>query len=251
MRKPVPRFLPFDNRDPDKTALYPMPLPDGIRCVAVVSRKAGAEHNDVAVWAVGDSSTTHCITGFAPHIETAVDELYGVMMSEPLPGVTVNGQQKYFPGVVFDLILHDRHGEGSGTRTRAALEDWELDDEWPVSSDIVCALALATLPLTAFNNGLDDCDLWMRRSHLMRGCTRIGMANPHANPHPTIRPATLAPESWSSPAYGRAGTNGVTFWTQVDNCFKKGYAGCLVVDVMQPWSVRGNHYQIITEEDFI
>lgn len=251
MSKPVPRIYPFDNRCPDKVALYPMPLPDGVRCIATVTRKEGATHNDVSIVTVTGGNTANNITGFAPHIESTLDELYGVMMSEPMPGVTVNGQQKYFPGVVFDLILHDRHGNGSGALTQAALGEWVLDDEWPVDSNVVCALALATLPLTSFVRGLDDCDLWLRRSHLMRGCIRLGMANPHANPHPTIRPATLAPENWASPAYGRAATCGIVFWTQVENCFKHGYAGCLVMDVMQPWSVRGNHYQLITEEDFI
>lgn len=245
MKKQIPRILPFDNRDPDKHVLYPMPMPAGVRVIATVHGRS------VDIFTAGSTQTTSSIRGFAPHIENALADLCEAMLSEPLPGVTENGKLKYASGVAFDMILHDRGEDGSADKTNAALDEWAFDDEWPVDPAATCALVLATMPVSSLNRGHDDVDLWLRRSHLMRGCMRIGMANPYANPHPILRPATLAPESWASPNMGCAGRPGRIFWQQVDNCFKRGYVGCLVVDVMQPWSVRGDHYQLITEEDFI
>lgn len=245
MRHFIPRVLRFDNRNPDSTPLYPMPLPAGMRVVGVVNG------NDVKMYSTNGVNTNGDITGFAPTIESTLRQLHEAMLSEPLPGITENGKLKYRPGMAFDLILHDRHGNGAADKVLAAFDDWCVDEEWPVKHEDVCALVLAAMPLQAFMDGRDTCDIWMRRSHVMRGCMRLGMANIYANPHPTIRPATMAPDSWASPAYGCAGRSGKMFWQQVENCFKHGYVGCLIVDVMQPWDYRGNAFQLITEEDYI
>jgi hypothetical protein len=245
MRKPIPRVLAFDNRNPDKVVLYPMPMPEGMRVIAV-STASG-----VKIYSTNAVSTNGEITGFAPSIERVVAELHQAMLSEPSPGMTQDGFLKYKPGMVFDMILHDRTGHGSATKTIAAFDSWCFDEEWPVPSADVCAFVMAALPIEAFEKGRDVYDLWQRRAHVMRGCMRLGMANPYAHPHPAIRPMTMAPDNWASPAFGCAGRGGKMFWNQVENCFKNGYVGCLVIDVMQPWDVRGNAFQVIKEEDFI
>lgn len=245
MRKKIPRVLRFDNRDPDKNVLYPMPMPSGMRVIAV------ATESGVRIYSTNAAGTNGDITGFAPSIERVTHNLYHSMLDEPCPGITQNGFVKYKPGIVFDMILHDRNAGGSSAAVESAFDDWCIDPEWPISSSDVCALVLAAMPLDNFNNGRDVYDLWQRRAHVMRGCMRLGMANPYANPHPMIRPATLAPTDWAAPAFGVAGNSGPRFWKQVENCFKNGYVGCLVVDVMQPWDVSGNAFQLITEEDFI
>lgn len=245
MRKPIPRVLAFDNRNPEKVALYPMPMPDGMRVIAV-STEAG-----VKMYSTNAVSTNGDISGFAPSIEDVVSELHAAMLEEPSPGITQDGFLRYKPGMVFDMILHDRHGHGAGAKVQEAFDAWCFDEDWPVSSEDVCAFVLTAMPIEAFNKGRDVYDLWLRRAHVMRGCMRIGMANPYTNPHPTIRPMTVAPNDWAAPAYGCAGQGGLRFWKQVENCFQHGYAGCLIIDVMQPWDVRGNAFQLIKEEDYL
>lgn len=245
MRRPVPQIIEFDNRDPDRHQLYPMLMPHGPRVIAVTT---GLK---TELWLTDGKKTLTSLTGFVPQIEKAVSDLYHAMLSEPLPGITENGQLKYRPGIVYDLILHDRTGGGEADVTEAALAEFLFDETAAADDDTVCALVLATLPKSSFEAGKDDADLWLRRSHLRRGCRRLGAENPYANPHPIIRCVTIAPGDWAFPELGCGGETAGRFWVQVDNCFKHGYKGCLVMDVLQPWNVRGNHFQFIREEDSI
>lgn len=245
MRRPVPRIFKFDDRDPGKHVLYPMPLPHGPRVIAVTD---GLSTN---VLLTDGTQTTTSLNGFVPHIETAITALYNVMLSEPQPGITESGLLKYRPGMVYDLVLHDRRGCGDAKLTEAALDEWLFDESLTADEEAVCALVLAAVPVEAYKRGKDDCDLWLRRSHVKRGCQRLGMNNTGINPYPVLRALAIAPPSWSTPDSGCAGQSGEAFWRQVDNCFKHDYLGCLIVDVMQPWNVKGNHFQLIREEDSI
>lgn len=245
MKKPIARILPFDNRHPDKDLLYPFPLPQGIRAIVTT------DGTTTKVFCTTACQVDSNITGFAPHIEEAIAKLYEAMLSEPLPGITVNGTQMYFPGMVFDIIMHDREGSGSAKNTNIAYADWAIED-WPVSAKQTCAVILSCVPKAAFDKGTDTIDLWMRRSHVSRGLTRMGFANPYAEPRPILRPLTVAPDDWKFPMFGCAArTAKHGFWKQVDNCFQRDFKGCLIVDVVQPWSVSGNAFQLITEDDLI
>lgn len=245
MQRPVPQIRKFDDRDPARHTLYPMPLPHGPRVVAITDGLA------TNVLLTNGSHTTTSLNGFAPRIEQAITDLYHAMLAEPQPGITVNGQLKYRPGIVFDMILHDRRNGGAADITEKALADFLFDESLVADDDALCALVLATVPLEAFKRGRDTVDLWCRRSHVKRGCRRLGSENVHANPHPLIRTVTLAPGDWSAPEMGCAGEKGGRFWLQVSNCFMNNYAGCLIMDVMQPWNVAGDHYQLIAEQDAI
>lgn len=245
MRRPVPKIIDFDNRDPARHQLYPMPLPHGPRVIAITD---GLITNMLLT---DGAHTQTSLNGFVPHIEKAVTDLYHAMLSEPLPGITLNGQLKYRPGIVYDLFLHDRMNGGAADVTEAALAEFLFDEQQSAGEQDVCALVLATMPLASFLRGKDDADLWLRRSHLKRGCRRLGAENPYSNPHPVIRGVTIAPGDWALPEFGCAGESGGRFWQQVDNCFKHGYSGCLIMDVLQPWNVKGNQFQLIREEDSI
>lgn len=246
MKKPVPRFYRFDGRSPDKVVLYPFPLPKGVRAIGVTNGTS------VDIYDATTGNTTSKLNGFAPHIESALVELYLAMYSEPDKRYTLNGRQVVFPYHVFDMIIHDRDGSGAGVITDKLLAEWSFDDEWPAPPEAVCALILANLPRTEFERGADTVDLWQRRAHLKRGLAKIGILNMYANPRPVLRHTTIAPESWEGVfKEGCAGRGSPEFWQQVDNCFEHGYTGCLVMDVWQPWGVRNDAFQLIDDEDRI
>lgn len=246
MKKSVPTFLRFDQRDPDKVPLYPFPLPAGERVVALT------DGTFVDIYVVHHNVTSSKINGFVPHIEGAVKELYSALYSEPNPRFTVDGEQVVFPVHAFDMMMHDRVDDGRGDKTNNLLSQWTFDDEWPAPAEDICATVLSHLPCDLFMKGSDTIDIWQRRAHLKRGLVKIGMANPYANPRPVLRYHPIAPEDWDLfQQEGCAGRDRVRFWQQVDSCFKKGYAACLIVDVWQPWSAKGNAFQLITEEDSI
>lgn len=246
MKKPVPRFVRFDNRSPDKVPLYPFPLPQGVRAVATTNGTS------VDIYDATSGSTGSSLKGFVPHIEQAIVDLYHALYSEPDPRYTQNGEQVVFPMHAFDIIIHDRDNGGSGDTTNRLLSEWAFDDEWPAPPEAVCAVILAHMPAENLSRGSDTVDLWQRRAHLKRGLIRIGMCNPYSNPRPILRYNPIAPDSWDSAfTEGCAGRNRDMFWRQVDNCFVNGYVGCLVIDVWQPWSVKGDAFQLINEEDLI
>lgn len=242
MKLDLAKIVPFDNRSPDKNQLYPFPFPDGIRAVIITNGSTGKTemyHEDGSL-----------LTDFVPHIIDTATKLYDAMMSEPQTGITVLGQQKYFPGIAFDVILHDRAGRGSAEKTLAAYDDY-LFEGYPVSSKDTAAVVLATVPIAAFNRGKDDVDIWLRRAHLKRGLTSIGMGNIYANPHPIMYPLAIAPLDWARPEMGVAGSTARPFWKQVDNCMVDGYKGCLVVDVYQPYGSNNGAFQLINEDNYL
>jgi hypothetical protein len=246
MKVSVPRFISFDQRDPDNVPLYPFPLPEGERVVALTNGTT------IDMYSVSGNVTSTRINGFVPHIEAALLELYSALYSENDPRYTVNGEQVVFPLHAFDMMLHDRGDDGRGKKTIGLLSGWFFDDEWPAPPEAVCAVVLAHLPGDLFRKGSDTVDIWQRRAHLKRALVKIGMANPYANPRPILRYNPIAPEDWDLfQKEGCAGRNKKFFWQQVDNCFKKGYQACLIIDVWQPWSSKSNAFQLITEEDSI
>lgn len=247
MKSPVPRFVSFDNRSPDKTPLYPFPLPVGERAVAVT------DGTIIKLYSAATGVTSSSLNGFVPHIEEALRDLYSALYSVPDKRWTRDGEQVVFPLHAFDLILHDRAHGSNGEVTKKALAEWSFDDEWPAPPAGTCATILSHLDAEAFQRGSDKVDLWQRRAELKRALVKIGMANPYSNPMPVLRYNPIAPDFWDK-AYaleGCAGRDSVMFWRQVDNCFMNGFKGCLVIDVWQPWSVKGNAFQLITEEDLI
>lgn len=241
IKKPIPRICAFDERDPDKQSLYPFPYPDGERCIAVTNGEY------LHLYETSSGTTGVSLTGFAPHIEDALRSLYHALYAEPDPKRLRDAK----PAHVFDIILFDRDGTGSGANTRKLLDEWSFDPDWPAAPSAVCAQILAHLPYDLFLKGSDAVDLWQRRASLKRALVNIGMANPYSDPAPVLRFMTIAPASWDWPLMGCAAQDRKHFWRQVENCFKRGYKGCLVIDVWQPWAARGDAFQLITEEDVL
>lgn len=245
LNKPIPRIVQFDERDPDKVNLYPFPYPDGVRCIAIT------DGNSIKIYDASSGYATVSITGFVPAVEQALMDLYMAIYSEPAPGYTHAGKLLVNPQHVFDIILFDKDNGGAGSTTNKLLDDWCFDPEWPAPANAVCALVITHMPYTSFTQGRDTVDLWDRRASLKRGLVKIGMANPYANPSPLLRFMTIAPDHWDWPLQGCAGRPMSYFWRQVQNCFDRGYKGCLVLDVWQPWAVKSDAFQLITEEDVI
>lgn len=245
IRKPIPPIKRFDERDPNKVPLYPFPWPNGLRCIAITNGKT------VNLYECASGKTDTLLDGFAPHIEEALCQLYSSLYSEPDRRYTRNGVQVTFPMHAFDLMLFDRGNGGHADNTNQHLDEWLIDPDWPVSPKVTCALVITHMPAELFMRGSDVVDLWQRRADLHRALGRLGMTNPYATPAPVLQHMTIAPLNWDRPMLGNAGNDSTRFWNQVNNCFSHGYAGCMVIDVWQPWAVNGDAFQLITEEDVI
>lgn len=245
LSKPVPRIRPFDRRDPDKVTLYPFPWPDGQRVVVVTN---GTE---VHVYDVAGDATGTSLNGFSLALEDEFRKLYSSLYSEPNPRFTRNGVQVNFPWHAFDAMLYDKDNGGRADKLRSLMSDWCFDPGWPAPAEDVAAMIIAHMPYDHFLRGADTVDMWQRRADLKRALIRMGAANPYSVPSPILRFPVIAPYSWDWPLQGCAGSSRVRFWVQVQNCFDAGFGGCLVVDVWQPWSVRGDAFQLITDEESI
>lgn len=242
LKKPIPRILRFDERDPEKVSLYPFPYPNGERCIVVTNGTT------VDVYETSSGQTGVRLNGFAPHIEQDICRLHEVLCRDANPRLRDDEPR---PTHAYDIILFDKDNGGRGNNTANALDEWSFDPDWPVAPSVTCAQILTWMPLQRFLMGSDEQDLWQRRASLKRGLVAIGMANPYANPCPNLRFMVIAPDSWDWPLQGCAGRDRKMFWRQVENCFEDGYKGCMVLDVWQAWSVRGDAFQLITEEDVI
>lgn len=245
INKPIPRICAFDGRNPDNHSLYPFPWPAGERVIAVTNG------TDLYMYDTSYGRTGADMCGFAPGVEDALKELYFSLYSEPNPRFTRNGVQVNFPHHAFDIVLYDKDNGGSADRMRSLLDEWSFDPDWPAPREAVAAIILCHMPLDHFLRGADTIDIWQRRADLKRALIRIGAANPYSTPSPILRFPVIAPHSWDWPLQGCAGSSSTRFWVQVQNCFDAGFGGCLVVDVFQPWSVRGDAFQLITSEDAI
>lgn len=249
LRKPIPRFCSFieKNVDTETTPLYPFPCPSGERAIAVTNGEY------VSMYETSSGFTGSSLNGFVPHIEDALKELYEAIYSEPDPQFTKNGKRDTSPTHVFDIMLFDRDDGKSGRsdKTNKLLDEWSFDPDWPAPETAVCALILSHLPYDMFVKGTDIYDLWQRRAQLKRGLLKIGMNNPYSNPCPILRFTAIAPISWDNPTHATAPMTAKAFWKQVDNCLQGNFAGCMVIDVFQPWSAKGNAFQLITEEDVL
>lgn len=242
IKKPVPRILRFDERDPDKQSLYPFPYPNGERCIAIV------DGSKLTIFETSSGATGSTLNGFAPHIEDDLKELHQRLCLDAYPKLKAHDP---LPSLTFDLILFDKQNGGHSTLTSKALDEWAFDPDWPVAPSVCCAQILTWMPTSNFLKGSDDQDLWQRRAGLKRALISMGMANPYANPTPNLRFMVIAPDHWDWPLQGCAGRDRRRFWKQVENCFKRGYRGCMVIDVWQSWSASGDAFQLITEEDVI
>lgn len=242
MKKPIPRILRFDERDPEKVSLYPFPYPNGERCIVIT------DGTTLQMYETSSGVTGAQLTGFAPHIEADIKAMHERLCRDMYPRLK---PEDPLPSHAYDIILFDKENGGLSSHTSKALDEWSFDPEWPVSPSVCCAQILTWMPLAHFMRGSDDRDLWMRRAELKRALVSIGMANPYANPCPNLRFMVIAPDHWDWPLQGCAGRNRKMFWRQVQNCFDRGYKGCMVIDVWQAWSVKGDAFQLITEEDVI
>lgn len=242
MKKPIPRIVQFDDRDPDKSSLYPFPYPNGERCIVITNGTT------LQVYETSSGSTGALLTGFAPHIEADIKELHDRICRDVYPKLKV---EDHLPSHAYDIILFDKDNGGTSTHTSKALDEWSFDPEWPVSPSVTCAQIMTWMPTTSFMRGSDDQDLWQRRATLKRALVNMGMANPYTIPGHNLRFMVIAPDHWDWPLQGCAGSDRKRFWRQVENCFKRGYRGCIVIDVWQAWSVNGDAFQLITEEDVI
>lgn len=242
LKKPVPRILRFDERDPDKVSLYPFPYPNGERCIAITNG------DTIHIYETSSGHTGSLLDGFAPHIEDDLKALHERICRDQYTKLRAEDP---LPSHAYDIILFDKENGGQSTHTSKALDEWSFDPDWPVSPAVCCAQILTWMPTTSFTKGSDDQDIWQRRSTLKRALVNMGMANPYAHPAPNLRFMVIAPEHWDWPLRGCAAGDRKRFWRQVENCFKRGYRGCMVIDVWQSWSVNSDAFQLITEEDVI
>lgn len=232
----LPKLCEFDYRDPATNPLYPFPLPNGIRALISVNTETRAA---TVVTESGDD-----LTGWCSELEEAAVTVAAKTLEESM-GAS--------PELCLDSVIYDRGhggGGGGGEYVKRSVADF-LDDDWPALRGMVAALVLASVPADAASIGADTVSLWSRRMMLQRGLIRAGAGNPYRNPQPIIRHTTLAPETWDQPSFGCAARSGERLDRQIRNCFRHGYAGCLVMDVNRPWNVSDNIYQLITEDNYL
>lgn len=245
MKHPTPKLTPFNQLLIGKSPIYIFPLPYGPRAVVT------CDGCDVSVY-VAEYGGRREITGFSPSLEEWFMRLYAAMFSEPDPKYTKNGKQVVFPTLVFDVILSDAaDSEDTDGSADALMEHLSNFDELgaPAPTGSVSALVLCVLLEEEFKKGYTTHDIWWQRSWLIRGLMKIGMGNPYSYPRPEIKPLTQSPREWRFEYNGIASDQPDVCWNMIYNCFKRQYAGALIVDVWQGWKAGGDAYRVLYEED--
>lgn len=236
----------FNQADVGTKPLYIFPLPHGQRALIKTNGTS------ISVSAI-DPEDVGDLTGYAPDLEERFKALYLDMMSEPDQNVTQDGVQIKFPALYFDVILSDvsKTIEWDGAAEMLSpdrLSDFfDFSDTAPAGS--VRATVLSVVPESAYAAGKDRYDLWWRRSWLMRGLSRIGMANRYAFPRCQIRALTQTPPDWAAEHTAVCQDDPRRTWDVLYNSWANGHRAALIVDVWQPWAVSGDAFRVLTEDE--